>query len=93
MDGTFNGQSIPSGVMRSSLVRASSTIGYILGLEETKVGLSLGPCVQFLLGGVDTPVYLVQGGGYGQISIQKPFTEDWLLFVGNGWKQEVLGSA
>ena len=91
VDMAGNGQSIPGGVMRSFLVRPTGMMGYVLGQEATKVGFSFGPSVQVLLGGADESVTLIQPGGYGQISIQKPLGGDWLLSMGNGYLLRLYG--
>jgi hypothetical protein len=85
VDGALNNQLVPEGVMRSSLLRTSASYGLLLGVEPTKIGFSIGPTIQFLNGGVDGSVLLLQPGGVGQISIQKPVSDEWLMVIGNGY--------
>ena len=86
-----NGQNIPGGTMRTTLVRPTVSVGYILGTQPTKIGFSGGMGAQVIAGGVNGDVLLVQPGGYGMISVQKPVKEDWLLWVSNGYFMRAWG--
>ena len=86
-----NGQKIPGGTMRTTVVRPTISMGYFMGSQPTKVGFSAGAGAQVISGGVNGDVVLVQPGGYGMISLQKPLSDDWLLWGSNGYFMRAWG--
>ena len=85
MDLVSNGQDIPSGVLRTKILRPTVSMGAVLGNNPTKIGFYGGLGGQLVLGGVDNSVLLYQPGGYVSVSMQKPLGDKWMLYGNQGY--------
>ena len=85
IDAGFNRQMVPNGRMNTSVVRPRLTVGKSFGQQRTTVGFFAGSGVQIFTGGAESTRWLFQPTGYGKVVVQRPFGEQWLCALENGY--------